>query len=254
MTENELQSQIMAALQAICQDNKIDCSNLSFYANQQGEGLNRFAADFCSIIDNGYIYMFEVKVLDLEKNELTKFDSNQFVMNCHFVNDLNLPIYYIYNNIEILSATCPNRHFTYYLDTLEETNFSKPTPLPGKKPDIHNHEKTINLFSKGHKQYTPEHMGFILSSINKNTVNKNALLVFIYNSSVNKAMCSEMGADDITALNLLMKKLNEKPNKLNKKENEILKKYLSGSDIALAFFENERYKSEAKKNKRDKKI
>lgn len=247
MSENELQSEIMAALRSIFQENNRPYTDIFLYANQQGEGLNKFAADFCATIDHGHLYMFEVKVLDIDSNELIRFDDEQFKMNCHFSEKLNLPIFYIYNNVKKLTSTNYPKPLDSHINTLYETNFSKPIRLSSKNPSTCNHQKTIDIFNDENNSLSPHDMGFALSFINKATASKNAFVVFIYNSSVNKLMLSMVSEDGLSNLSDLFKKLHAKPGRLNSHDMGVINEYLQGSSHGLDYFTKEAGKVKNKK-------
>ncbi|WP_370971799.1 hypothetical protein [Enterobacter wuhouensis] len=188
MTENEYQSEIMSAIAAYCGKNDLIFTNVFTYANQQGEKSTRACFDFMSIISNRSPLYAEVKVQDCSKNELIRFEDDQYIVNCH-LQSLNVPIKYVYNNTDNVAGLSPNKTAASYVDTLKESNFSEPTRLSGKKPDQVNHSNLWNWIESQSSSAGPEdshdsisEFGVLCGALSKTESPNNGLLILMYST------------------------------------------------------------------------
>lgn len=143
--ENELQSAIIGALGAYCRDNKIRCSHLEYYANQQGDGVNRVCADFLATLNDSTLLLAETKVQ--EEGELIRFVDEQYSDNLIF-EGFGFPIIYVYNTVNVMPYYEKPQPDDFPTLTLEATNYSKPSLLPNKKPAKNNHSNLLEWLKR----------------------------------------------------------------------------------------------------------
>ena len=195
--ENELQSAIIGALGAYCRDNKIRCSHLEYYANQQGDGVNRVCADFLATLNDSTLLLAETKVQ--EKGELIRFVDEQYAGNLIF-EGFGFPIIYVYNTVTVMPYYEKPQPYDFPKLTLEATNYSKPSLLPNKNPAKDQHSNLLEWLKRqpGVGDNTTR-FARIFAAIRSEGLLTNGLMMLIYGTN-SVTYIDEPTADDLKAL------------------------------------------------------
>jgi len=139
--ENEVQTAIVASLQAYCRDNSIRCSALEYYANQQGDSLRKVCADFLATLDDSTLLLAETKVH--ASGELIAFDDEQLIEYLEF-ESAGFPIAYVYNTEDTLAYYRKPQPANFPTLTLGSVNRSVPSLLPDRYPDYPKHTTLLD--------------------------------------------------------------------------------------------------------------
>lgn len=260
-TENFVQTSLMAAIEVHCDRSGLKHTSLQVPPPAQSASMNKFIADFCFTINNSKFFIIEAKVLDIPSKEFQSFDELQWKANCVF-EKIPTPIFYMYNIVDKdnISYFKPNRKRNWPTEVCHQHKFSKPSALPGKKPDIDNHKDVFELFNSDMNVWNPHDIGWAFTAINKNIIETNGLIVFIYGATAKKEggkFILQSGEDlEINKLIKLMKIIESKPNYLKKEDKSIISDFVSGCAAAEKFFNEKGYPEfyKPKGNKKEPKI
>lgn len=257
-TENFVQTALMAAIEVYCDRANLCHTSLQIPPPSQSASINKFIADFCFTINNSKFYIIEAKVLDIPTSEFQSFDILQWKANCIFER-IPIPIFYMYNTVEKdkIEYFSPMKKKSWPSDVLKQHNFSKPSNLPGPKPNVVNHNEVIELFENDLRVWNPYDIGWALSALNKDIFETNGLVMLIYSNPANVSngqFILENGSEfDLGKVIDLMKKIESKPQRFNKKESDTISEFVKGCTAAEYFFKNrgfpDYYKPKNGKNK-----
>lgn len=176
--ENEVQTAIVASLQAYCRDNNIRCSALEYYANQQGDGLRKVCADFLATLDDSTLLLAETKVH--ARGQLLAFDDEQLIEYLNF-EKAGFPIVYVYNTVDTLAYYQKPQPADFPALTLGSVNRSLPSLLPDRYPCCPNHTTLLEWLKSipaGDDQTT--RFARIFAAIRAETILSNGLMMLIY--------------------------------------------------------------------------
>lgn len=227
--ENELQSAIIGALVAYCRDNRVRCSHLEYYANQQGDGVNRVCADFLATLDDSTLLLAETKVQ--ENGELIRFEDEQYQDNLDFER-YGFPIIYVYNTaLKMPYYDKPQPH-DFPEMTLATIKYSKPSLLPHRYPDIDKHHCLLEWLKKvpaGGDNTT--RFARIFAAIRSEGLLTNGLMMLIYGTSSVKFL-EQPNANDLNEL-IDTLTVGATGKFLNSKQQEKLHRFLAEEAIAF---------------------
>ena len=176
--ENEVQTAIVASLQAYCRDNDIRCSALEYYANQQGGALRKICADFLATLDDSTLLLAETKVYD--GRNLLSFDDEQLKEYLQFER-AGFPVAYVYNTVNILAYYHKPQPSNFPILTLGSVNRSVPSSLPDRYPDSPKHTSLLTWLQSipaGGDQTT--RFARIFAAIRAEALLSNGLMMLIY--------------------------------------------------------------------------
>ena len=176
--ENEVQTAIVASLQAYCRDNGIRCSALEYYANQQGDSLRKVCADFLATLDDSTLLLAETKVH--ASGELLAFDDEQMIEYMTFER-AGFPIAYVYNTVDTLPYYQKPQPIDYPTLTLGSVNRSVPSLLPDRYPNSPKHTTLLDWLTSiptGGDQTT--RFARIFAAIRAEAILSNGLFMLIY--------------------------------------------------------------------------
>ncbi|EPM9935779.1 MULTISPECIES: hypothetical protein [Pseudomonas] len=195
--ENELQSAIIGALGAYCRDKRIRCSHLEYFANQQGDGVNRVCADFLATLDDSTLLLAETKVQ--EGGELIRFEEEQYKENLSFER-CGFPIIYVYNTASLMPYYEKPQPYDFPEMTLAATNYSEPSMLPDKYPAMEQHYSLLEWLKQvpvGGDNTT--RFARIFAAIRSEGLLTNGLMMLIYGTSSVKLL-DQPTANDLDQL------------------------------------------------------
>ncbi|MEE4180941.1 hypothetical protein [Pseudomonas viridiflava] len=176
--ENEVQTAIVASLQAYCRDNHIRCSALEYYPNQQGGDLRKVCADFLATLDDSTLLLAETKVHS--SGELLSFDDEQLIEYLKFER-AGFPIAYVYNTEDTLAYYEKPQPNNFPVLTLSAVNRSVPSLLPDRYPDYLNHTTLLEWLRSipaGGDKTT--RFARIFAAIRVEAILSNGLMMLIY--------------------------------------------------------------------------
>lgn len=176
--ENEVQTAIVASLQAYCRDNGIRCSALEYYANQQGDSLRKVCADFLATLDDSTLLLAETKVH--ASGELLSFDDEQLIEYLEF-ESAGFPIAYVYNTVDTLAYYQKPQPSKFPTLTLEAVKRSVPSLLPDRYPDYPKHTTLLDWLKSipaGGDKTT--RFARIFAAIRAEAILSNGLMMLIY--------------------------------------------------------------------------
>lgn len=195
--ENELQSAIIGALAAYCRDKKIRCSHLEYYANQQGDGVNRVCADFLATLDDSTLLLAETKVQ--EGGELIRFEDGQYKENLEFER-CGFPIIYVYNTAVKMPYYDKPQPYNFPEMTLAATNYSKPSLLPHRYPDMDQHQSLLEWLKKvPARGDNTTRFARIFAAIRSEGLLTNGLMMLVYGTKSVKFL-EQPNANDLNEL------------------------------------------------------
>ncbi len=227
--ENELQSAIIGALGAYCRDKRIRCSHLEYYANQQGDGVNRVCADFLATLNDSTLLLAETKVQ--ENGNLIRFEAEQYIGNLIF-EKFGFPIIYVYNTVLVMPYYDKPQPDDFPMLTLKATNYSKPSLLPDENPAIDKHCNLLEwLEQQPAKGDSTTRFARIFAAIRSEGLLNNGLMMLIYGTSGVKYLDQPTTNDLNTLIDTLTICATGKY--LNKKQQKQLEHFLA--EEALAF-------------------
>lgn len=227
--ENELQSAIIGALGAYCRDKKIRCSHLEYYANQQGDGVNRVCADFLATLNDSTLLLAETKVQ--ENGNLIRFEEEQYIGNLIF-EKFGFPIIYVYNTVLVMPYYDKPQPDDFPILTLKATNYSKPSLLPDENPAIDKHSSLLEwLEQQPAKGDSTTRFARIFAAIRSEGLLNNGLMMLIYGTSGVRYLDQPTTNDLNTLIDTLT--IGATGKYLNKKQQRQLKHFLA--EEALAF-------------------
>jgi hypothetical protein len=176
--ENEVQTAIVASLQAYCRDAGIRCSALEYYANQQGDSLRKVCADFLATLDDSTLLLAETKVH--ANGQLLAFDDEQLIEYREF-ESAGFPIAYVYNTVNTLAYYRKPQPANFPTLTLGSVNRSVPSLLPDRYPDYQKHTTLLDWLKSipiGGDQTT--RFARIFAAIRAEALLSNGLMMLIY--------------------------------------------------------------------------
>lgn len=210
--ENKVQTAIASALQVYCE--KKNLRLFEPYANQQGDRLRLYCSDLMGVLDGADLIALEVKELDVSNGLLKSFDDAQHRAAIQF-EQIGVPLAYAYNEIDV--DQLPYEQYPHPTDwasrTLKAIRRSKPTPLPGPKPSINEHQTLLEWLDGHHGVEGLELFGRVHGAIKKVDDLRNGILVLLY--SVSR---STMAALDATELEIVVRTLKKKKRNLDPKQ------------------------------------
>lgn len=219
--ENDLQSAIVFALQSYATAKQITVQSSWKYSNQQGANLRKICADFATTLNHSAIFLAEVKVQ--HSGALIKFEKYQYDENLFF-ELAGYPIYYVYNATSHHPYWDHPQQLDWYELTLETTNYSPPSELPGKYPHISSHPNLLDWLKRASAiSDNTDTLAEIFARIRANELN-NGILMLIYGTkqlNVLKDLSPEALTELIDTL-----KAGSGAKLLNAKEQKLLKRFL----------------------------
>jgi hypothetical protein len=140
--ENIIQSACMDSLAVYFRENGMQYRQLWTYANQQGDGANKFCGDLIGMIDNATMFALEMKALNHVNGELAAFDEDQF-KEALAMEKTGIPIFYCYDTCAPLAYYADPRPHDWPSQTLNGLNLSRPKQLDCKKPKRKSHQSLL---------------------------------------------------------------------------------------------------------------
>ncbi|SEI89120.1 hypothetical protein [Frateuria terrea] len=195
--ENEVQGAIRASLEVYAERRGITAQFFEPYANQQGGGPGRFAADLVGVLDNARILMLEIKALDVPHYTLVRFNASQHA-TCLALEDAGLPLAYAFNGTEHLTYYDRLRAQSWPFDTLAAIHRALPSQLPGRVP-ARSHPSLLHWLESGQGTNVASELGGLLGAgVTRPRAWTNAALTLVYSTAADKLL--SFGPNDAEGL------------------------------------------------------
>jgi hypothetical protein len=240
--ENEVQAAIRGALEAYAYSRGITAQFFEPYANQQGAGPRRFAADLMGVLDNARVLMLEIKALDVHRYTLVSFNDSQHAACCA-LERVGLPIAYAFNGTERLGYYDRIRAPSWPQDTLEAIHRAPPLLLPGPVP-ARSHPSLLRWLDSDQGTHVASELGGLLGAgATRPRAWTNGALILVYARQANRLL--SFGTTDAEELVSALRALAETDHRYKALLRPLFEKFEAMSAVAHAADEAEADEADA---------